>query len=351
MDKIRINNRLIGYGESCFVIAEAGVNHNGSLDLAKKLIDTARDAGADAVKFQTFKSDKLALPDTEKAEYQKKNTGKEENQYQMLKKLELEEKDFIELSNYAINCGIMFMSSPFDEESADILDHIGVSIFKLSSGEITNFPLLKHVAKKKKPIILSTGMATLGEIDEALSVLLENGSEDIILLHCITSYPAKMEEANLKVIETLRCCYKVPVGFSDHTLGIVASLAAVAMGSCVIEKHFTIDKTLPGPDHAASLSPKELKDLVQGIRDIENALGDGIKKPTPSEEKIKKFVRKSIVADADIPVGCIIKESMLDIKRTGKDRGIEPKYWDYIVQKKAKTDIRKNQPLKWNMIE
>lgn len=351
MKKIKIGIRLIGNGAPCFIIAEAGVNHNGSLELAKKLIDVAVEAGVDAVKFQTFKADKLVVPDAEKADYQKNTTGEEDSQYQMLKKLELTEHEFMELSSYAKEHGIIFLSSPFDKESADFLDSISVPIFKISSGELTNIPLLKHIAKKKKPIILSTGMATLGEIDEALSTLTKESSEGIILLHCVTNYPAKMEEVNLNVINTLRCCYKLPVGFSDHTPGIVASLAATAMGSCVVEKHFTIDKNLPGPDHSASLSPTELKALVQGIRDIECAMGDGRKKPTSAEQKIKKFVRKSIVASADVHTGTVITEYMLDIKRTGEEKGIEPKHWDCIIGKKTKIDLNKDQPIQWNMIE
>ncbi|SES96025.1 N-acetylneuraminate synthase [Methanococcoides vulcani] len=351
MEKIKIGNRIIGNGTPCFIIAEAGVNHNGSLELAKKLIDVAVDAGVDAVKFQTFKADKLVVPDAEKADYQKNTAVEEDSQYQMLKKLELTEHEFMELSSYAREHDLIFLSSPFDKESADFLDSVSVPIFKISSGELTNIPLLKHIARKKKPIILSTGMATVGEIDEVLSTLAKEGSEGIILLHCVTNYPAKMEEVNLNVIKTLRCCYKLPVGFSDHTPGIVASLAATAMGSCVVEKHFTIDKNLPGPDHSASLNPTELKDLVQGIRDIENAMGDGRKKPTSAEQKIKKFVRKSIVASADVQTDTVITEYMLDIKRTGEDKGIEPKHWDYIIGSKTKVDLNKDQPIKWNMIE
>lgn len=351
MDKIKIGSRIIGEEEPCFIIAEAGVNHNGNLKLAKKLIDAAVDAGADAVKFQTFRADKLVIPDTEKAEYQKDATGANDSQYQMLKKLELTEHDFMELSSYARENEIIFLSSPFDKDSVDFLDDIGVPIFKISSGELTNIPLLKHIAKKKKPIILSTGMATLGEIDEALSTLTKEGSEEIILLHCVTNYPAKMEEVNLNVIKTLKCCYKLPVGFSDHTPGIVASLAATTIGSCVIEKHFTIDKTLPGPDHTASLDPIELKDLVRGVRGIKDALGDGRKIPTTSEQKIKKFVRKSIVTSVEIHTDTVIKEYMLDIKRTGEEKGIEPKHWNYIVGKKTKMDLSKDQPINWNMIE
>ena len=262
MVRIKISNKLIGEDEPCFIIAEAGVNHNGDINLAKKLIDIASNAGADAVKFQTFKAEKLVLQDTDKAEYQMKSTGSEESQYHMLKKLELTESDFEELKTYAEKKNIIFLSTPFDNESVDFLDNIGVPLFKIASGEITNLPLLQHIAKKNKPVILSTGMATLGEIEEALYTLLNEGLRDIIILHCITSYPAKAEEANLNVIKTLRSCFKLPVGLSDHTLGINISLAARVLGACVIEKHFTLDNKLPGPDHGASLDPEELRALT-----------------------------------------------------------------------------------------
>ena len=226
MVRIKISDKLIGEDETCFIIAEAGVNHNGDINLAKKLIDIASDVGADAVKFQTFKAEKLVLQDTDKAEYQMKSTGSEESQYQMLKKLELTESNFEELKTYAEYKNIIFLSTPFDNESADFLDNIGVPLFKIGSGELTNLPLLQHIAKKNKPVILSTGMATLGEIEEALYTLINEGLGDIIILHCITSYPAKAEEANLNVIKTLGSCFKLPVGLSDHTLGINVSIAA-----------------------------------------------------------------------------------------------------------------------------
>lgn len=335
----------------CFIIAEAGVNHNGDLNLAKKLIDIAADVGVDAVKFQTFKAEKLVLQDTDKAEYQMKNTGSEESQYQMLKKLELTESNFEELKDYAKKKNIIFLSTPFDDESADFLDNIGVPLFKIGSGELTNLPLLQRIAKKNKPVILSTGMATLGEIEEALYTLINEGLRDIILLHCITSYPAKAEEANLNIIKTLRSCFKLPVGLSDHTLGINVSLAARVLGACVIEKHFTLDKKLPGPDHRASLNPEELRALVVSIREIESALGDGIKKPTKEEEIIKKSVRKKLVACVEIPNGSIIVEGMVTLKRVGTEEGIDPKYLPNILGKRTARKIKINSPIKWTMIE
>jgi len=345
--KIRIEDKLIGEEEPCFIIAEAGVNHNGSVELAKKLIDAAKDAGADAVKFQTFKTENVVVKDAQKAEYQKETTG-EGSQYEMIKKLELTEEDFRELADYAEKKDIMFLSSPFDKESVDLLYELDVPAFKVGSGEITNFPLLRYIAKKEKPIILSTGMSTLGEIEEALDVIRSEGVEDIILLHCVSNYPARIEDVNLRAMGTLKQAFKLPVGFSDHTLGITAPIAAVALGACVIEKHFTLDRNLPGPDHKASLEPDELKEMVKAIREVEKALGNGIKKPTKEEEKIKKVARRSIVAKVDISKGAIITEDMLDVKRPGT--GIEPKYLKFIIGRKTKEDIKKDEIISLKMI-
>jgi N-acetylneuraminate synthase/N,N'-diacetyllegionaminate synthase len=341
MKKIRIGERLLGEGEPCFIVAEAGVNHNGDINLAKKLVDAAKEAKADAVKFQTFKAEKIATDYAKKAEYQIKTTDKNRSQLAMLKRLELDDEDFRELYNYAKKRDIVFLSSTFDKESVDLLDDLGVLAFKIPSGEITNFPLLKYVAQKKKPVILSSGMSTLNEIEEALKVIRENGARDIILLHCVTSYPAKKEEANLQVIETLRRRFKLPVGFSDHTLGITITIAAAAMGAVLIEKHFTLNRSLRGPDHRASLEPNELKEMVTAIRDVERALGDGVKKLTKEEGEIRKHVRRSIVAKVSIPRGTVIHESMLDIKRPGT--GIEPKHLNKIVGKRAKRDIKPDE--------
>ncbi|MFQ6618786.1 MAG: N-acetylneuraminate synthase family protein, partial [Fidelibacterota bacterium] len=239
MKTVKIANRLVGEGEPCFIIAEAGVNHNGDVNLARKLIDVAEEAGADAVKFQTFRAEELVTESADKAEYQKEASGIQESQYEMIKKLELSEKNYAELNAYAQSRGIIFISSPFDNRSVDLLTELGVPAFKVGSGEITNFPLLKYVAQRKKPIILSTGMATLEEIEEALKVIQEEGAEDIILLHCVSCYPAKTEDMNLRAMETLRRAFKLPVGLSDHSLGVTVPIAAVALGACVIEKHFT----------------------------------------------------------------------------------------------------------------
>lgn len=345
MNEIKIADRTIG--SKSFIIAEAGVNHNGSVELAKKLVDAAKEAGADAVKFQTFKTKNLVTKDARKAEYQIKNSG-EESQYEMIKKLELSGNEFWEIAKYSEDKGIIFLSSPFDAESVDLLDKIDIPAFKIASGEITNFPLLKRIAKKQKPVILSTGMSTIGEVEEAIN-LIEKYNDDIILMHCLTNYPAKKEDTNLNVIKTLEYTFKRPVGFSDHTSGIEMSVAAVALGSCVIEKHFTIDRSLPGPDHKASLEPQELSEMVKAIRNIENGLGNGVKKPTDDEIKIKKLVRKSIVAKEDIPKGSVIEEEMLDIKRPGT--GIEPKYLDELVGKELIKDVKKDDLLKWNQLK
>jgi len=341
MKKIKIDGRLIGEGEPCFIVAEAGVNHNGDINLAKKLIDAAKDAGSDAVKFQAFKAERTVTKYAEKAEYQKETTGPNKPQYDMIRKLELKDEEFRELFNYAKKNNIIFLSSAFDKESVDFLDDLGVPAFKVASGEITNFPLLEYIAEKRKPIILSTGMSTLGEIEDALKVIRENGIEDIVLLHCVTSYPAKIEDANLRVIETLRQAFGLPIGFSDHTLGITAPIVAATLGAALIEKHFTVDKSLPGPDHKASLEPDELKEMIRAIRDVEKALGDEIKKLTREEERIKKVVRRSIVAKVNIPKGVVITEDMLDIKRPGT--GIEPKYLNMVIGKKAKKDIKPDE--------
>lgn len=345
---VKVGKHSIGSGHPCFIIAEAGVNHNGDMALAKRLIDVAQEAGADAVKFQTFKAEELVTKGAEKAEYQKNSTGSEESQFDMLKKLEFSPEGFRELSIYTKEKGILFLSTPDDRESADLLDELSVPAFKVGSGEITNFPLLKHIARKGKPIILSTGMATLEEVENALGVIREEGTDDIVLLHCVTSYPAKIEDTNLRAMETLRDTFKLPVGLSDHTLGITIPVAAVALGACVVEKHFTLDKKLPGPDHRASLEPDELRQMIEAIRDTEKAMGNGIKKPTKAEEEIKKVARRSLVARVDIPQGTVITEEMLAVKRPAN--GLEPKYIEEVIGKKTKRNLEKDTPITWDII-
>jgi N-acetylneuraminate synthase/N,N'-diacetyllegionaminate synthase len=338
--KIKFADRLIGEGTPCFIVAEAGVNHNGDANLAKKLIDLAKKAGADAVKFQTFRAEDIVTKSAEKAEYQKETTGTQESQYEMIKRLELSEKDFVELHAYAQSKEIIFISTPFDQKSVDLLSRLDVPAFKVSSGEITNIPLLKYIAKKKKPVILSTGMATLKEIGEALKII-QQETKNIILLHCVSSYPARIEDMNLKVMDTLRQAFKLPVGLSDHTVGISIPIAAVALGACVIEKHFTLDKSLPGPDHRASLEPHELEQMIKAIRDVEKAIGNGRKTLAAEEKKNKKVARRSLVARVDIPKGTVITEEMLDLKRPGV--GIEPKYMSTVIGRKTRESIRHDE--------
>lgn len=329
-----------------FVIAEAGINHNGSIELAKKMIDAACEACADAVKFQTFNTEGLVTRNAKKAEYQVGNTRERGSQYEMLKRLELKRDEFKQLANYAREKNIIFLSSPFDKDCVDLLDEIGVRTFKIPSGEITNYPLIQYIARKGKPIILSTGMSNLKEITKALNLIRKEGVKDITLLHCVSDYPAKTEDINLKVIETLRGVFGLPVGLSDHTQGIVIPIAAVALGACVIEKHFTLDRKLPGPDHKASLEPPELKEMIKAIREIEKALGNGVKRPTKNEEKIKKLARRSIVARVDIFKGSRITSDMLSIKRPGT--GIGPRFLNSVIGKKTKHKIKKDTLLKLN---
>ena len=326
-----------------FIIAEAGVNHNGSIELAKKLIDKAAEAGADAVKFQSFKAESLVTKNAKKAEYQEVTTGIAESQFQMIKKLELDYEKHGELMNYCQEKGILFLSSPFDLESIDLLHKLELEIFKIPSGEITNLPYLRKIGKLKKKVILSTGMSTLGDIEQALDILRENGTDDITVLHCNTEYPTPMKDVNLNAMKTIRDAFKVEVGYSDHTLGIEIPIAAVALGATIIEKHFTLDKTMEGPDHRASLEPNELKAMVTAIRNIENAMGDGVKKLTESEAKNIKIARKSIVASKNIKKGEIFTEENLTVKRPGD--GISPMKWDQVLGQLAKQDFKEDEKI------
>ncbi|HIP54836.1 MAG TPA: N-acetylneuraminate synthase [Sulfurimonas autotrophica] len=322
-----------------FIIAEAGVNHNGSIELAKQLIDVAVEARADAVKFQTFQAEKLVSKNAKKATYQKENIGdNDDSQLNMLKKLELDIDTHNELIEYCSSKNIMFLSTPFDLESVALLDSLGLEIFKIPSGEITNLPYLRKIAKLGKKIILSTGMATLGEVEDALAILTCNGTpkENITLLHANTMYPTPMEDVNLQAMVTIGRAFGVAYGYSDHTLGIEVPTAAVALGASVIEKHFTLDKTMQGPDHKASLEPNELKAMVQAIRNIEKAMGDGIKKPSKSETPNIKVARKSIVAARVIKKGEVFSEENLTVKRPAD--GINPMRWDEVVGSVASKD-------------
>ncbi len=312
-----------------FIIAEAGVNHNGNLNNAVKMIDTASSFGADAVKFQTFKAEKLVSPHAPKADYQLKRTDPHETQYDMLKRLELSPQDYKTLFLTCKERDILFISTPFDEESADLLDDLGMEVFKIPSGEITNLPFLSHVAKKGKPMIVSTGMASLGEVESAVEKIHAAGNEKIVLLHCVSNYPARFEDVNLRSMVTMAAAFQVPIGFSDHTLGIEISLAAVALGAQVIEKHFTLDSNMEGPDHQASLEPDVFGAMVKSIRAVEAAMGTGKKKPADSEMGTAAVARKSIVALKDIPPGTRLSEEFIGVRRPGT--GLPPAMLPYLI--------------------
>ena len=317
MQKIKIGDRTIGHGCPCFVIAEAGVNHNGNLDMAFQLVDVAVNAGADAVKFQTFTAERIFTRDAPKATYQKETTGSNESQLQMLRKLELSPQDHRRLQAYCEKRGIIFLSTPFDEKSADFLEELNMPAFKVPSGEITNLPFLEHVAQKGKPLIVSTGMSSLEEVRSAVAVIHKTGNRDLILLHCVSNYPAEPADVNLRAMQTMATAFDVLIGYSDHTLGVEVALAAVALGARVIEKHFTLACTLPGPDHRASLEPGELSTLVRGVRTVEVALGHGRKEPAPSEADTAVVARKSIVTACDIPSGTSVTRDMIVMKSPG----------------------------------
>ena len=346
---IKIGGRRVGAGEPCFIIAEAGVNHNGRLEMARRLVDIAVQAGADAVKFQTFKAEEVVTKNADKAAYQKETTGTQESQYEMIKKLELSEEKHVKLKGYADEQNILFLSTPYDKPSVDFLSQLGVTAFKISSADITNHPFLAYVAAKKLPIILSTGMSTLGEIEEALEVIANSGNNQVILLHCNFNYPARVEDVNLRAMVTLKQAFGFPVGYSDHTLGLEVSLAAVALGADMIEKHFTLDRNLLGPDHRASLEPAELKEMVASIRNVERALGSPVKRPSGEEVQNRAISRRSLVATTDIAAGATITRDMIGIKRPGT--GIPPKYLELIVGSKAKSSIRQDELITWDMIE
>lgn len=325
---------------SVFIIAEAGVNHNGSMDLAYKLVDAAKDAGADCIKFQTFKAEKLVAKSAKKAEYQKATTG-DSSQQDMLKKLELTYEEFIQLKEYCEKKGICFLSTPFDFDSIAFLDSLDMPFWKIPSGEITNLPYLLALAKTRKPVVMSTGMCEMKEIEEAISVLKEHGTPEIKILHCNTEYPTPFEDVNLKAMQSLRETFGLEVGYSDHTKGIEVPVAAVALGAAVIEKHFTLDRTMDGPDHKASLEPQELAEMVKSIRNIEAALGSGIKEPSPSEKKNIAVARKSIVAAGPIKKGELFSEDNITVKRPGS--GISPMKWFDVIGKTAKRDFEEDE--------
>ena len=346
---IEISGRKIGPGHPCFIIAEAGVNHNGSLDLALKLVDAAAAAGADAVKFQTFTADRLVTKNAPKAGYQIRSTGYAGTQYEMLKLLELTEEDHRSLVAHCKRRGILFLSTPFDEESCDFLESLELPAFKLPSGELTNLPFLAHVAVKGKPIILSTGMATLKEVDAAVETITRSGNNRLVLLQCVSEYPADPAEANLRAMASMRSSFGVPVGYSDHTPGMAAAITAAALGACVVEKHFTLDREMPGPDHLTSLEPEELAKMVRGIRVAESALGDGEKRPGAGEGATARATRKSLVAACDIPAGTVLGAEHIAVKRPGT--GISPGMRVSLLGRKMRVEVPSGTLFGWEMLD
>lgn len=338
-----LGGRRIGRDGPCFVIAEAGVNHGGSLDQALELVDVAASAGADAVKFQTFQADRLATPAARQAPYQTRNLGSDGSQRDMLRVLELDEEAHVALMKRCGERDILFLSSPFDEGSADLLERIGVAAFKTGSGELTNTPLLRHVARKGLPMIVSTGMADLADVDRAVAAIVEAGAPPLALLHCVSDYPARPEHANLNAMRTLRRRHAVPVGFSDHTLGSAVAIAAVALGAAILEKHFTLERNQPGPDHAASLEPHELAELVGALRMVESALGSGEKRPWPHELALAEAARKSLVAARDIAAGETLTRDALEAKRPG--RGIPPYRIGELIGRRVARPIARETPI------
>ncbi|MGH7579763.1 MAG: N-acetylneuraminate synthase, partial [Gemmatimonadales bacterium] len=333
----------IGRGHSCFVIAEAGVNHNGDAGLAHRLVDVAADAGADAVKFQTFDPELLVSPLARKAVYQIANTGSSESQLEMLRRLVLPPEALAPLAAHAADRGLLFLSTPFDEASADLLDGLGVPAFKVPSGEVTNHSLVAHVAAKGKPVLMSTGMCTLGEVAEAVEVVRDHGNPPLALFHCVSSYPAAAADCNLRAMATMQAAFGVPVGWSDHTEGIQLSLAAIAAGADLLEKHFTVDRSLPGPDHPASLEPDELAALMRAVREVESALGDGVKQPVSSELANAAMARRSLHASWPLPAGHVLQAADLVALRPGT--GLSPALRDRLVGRTLRAAVERGEML------
>jgi len=350
MESVQIGNFLIGPGHPCFIIAEAGVNHNGDMNVAMQLIDAAQQAGADAIKFQSFITEDLVTVNTLKAKYQENNTKITGNQFDMLKGLELTPLQHGKLKDYCQKKRISYLCTPYEHKSVDAIDKIGATAFKIASTDTTNIPLLKHIATKKHPVILSTGMCSLGEVELAVITLKKAGLKNkIIILQCTSEYPAPMAEINLRAMKTMEQAFNCPVGFSDHTPGIGASPWAVALGACIVEKHFTLDCSLPGPDHLASIEPQELSSLVTTVREVEMALGDGIKQPMTSEIDNKEKMQKSLVSRTDISAGQEITEQNITCKRPGN--GLSPAWLDKVVGKIASKNIEKDSLLTINDID
>jgi N,N'-diacetyllegionaminate synthase len=343
---ILIGQRVIGSGSNVFVVAEIGINHDGSVSQAERLIDAAADAGADAVKFQSYRVDRLLIPSRDRYAQQADGT---ESAYQMLRRCELSWDDQEKLKKHADARGVLFLSTPFDEESTDFLDSLGVPVFKIASADITHVPLLRHVASKGKPILLSTGMSFLSEVADAIYNLREGGAQEILLMHCVSMYPASPQHMNLRALQTLQSYFELSVGLSDHSEGILMPLVAVSLGAVLIEKHFTLDKNAPGPDHKASMDPNDLNLLIKSLREVEASLGDGRKRPSDVEEESRLFARRSIVAAVDIRAHEPIAQWMLTFKRPGS--GLEPRHWEKVIGMTARRNIGKDTILQWEDLD
>ncbi|MCL4109643.1 UNVERIFIED_CONTAM: hypothetical protein GTU68_061900 [Idotea baltica] len=335
VNHFNIGDRQVGDGAACFLIAEAGVNHNGDIDMALELVDVAADSGADAIKFQTFKAERLVTPTAAK--------------FEMLKRLELSEDDHRILIERCRQRNILFMSTPFEEQSADFLNSIDVPVFKIPSGEMTNLPFLSHVAAMGRPMVISTGMCSLAEVEDAVRAVEDAGNTQFALLHCVSNYPADPADVNLRAMQSLASAFQVPVGYSDHTVGCEVAVAAVAMGACVVEKHYTLDRSLPGPDHAASLEPTELKELVRQIRTIEMAFGDGRKKPVANEKDTAEVARKSLVSAVEVLAGMQIEAAHIVARRPGT--GMPPSMKPHFLNRTARQTIPAGTVLSLEMVE
>jgi N,N'-diacetyllegionaminate synthase len=337
---VTIGSRRVGPGEPCLVIAEGGVNHNGDPELARRLVDAAARAGADAVKFQAFRADEVAAPTARKAAYQAETTGAGGSQLDLLRKLELSAEVFVELKRHVDELGLIFLASAFDTASVELLDRAGIAAFKVASGEVTNAPLLEAIGRCGRPVLLSTGMADLAEVEEALRTLRRAGAEDVCVLHCVSAYPAPAEQANLRAMAAMTERLGVPVGFSDHTEGDEVALAAVALGACVLEKHFTLDRSLPGPDHRASLEPDELAALVRRVRRVEAALGDGVKRPAEAELANAAVVRRSLAAARELRAGEVLTRELVTALRPGT--GLPPSALSEVVGRRLRRDVARH---------
>ena len=348
VNPVAIGERTVGPGFPCLVIAEAGVNHNGSLDMALRLVDAAAEAAADIIKFQTFKSEEVVSPVAPKADYQLQTTGEAESQLEMVKKLELPAEAFGQIELHCRHRGIVFMSTPFDKGSVDLLEDLGVVAFKIGSGELTNLKFLAYVAAKGRPLILSTGMSNLDEVAAAVKAVRATANRELVILHCVSNYPAAPSSVNLRVMKTLEDEFGVPVGYSDHTEGIAIPLAAVALGACIIEKHCTLDRNLPGPDHRASLEPGELAAMVRGIRTVQAALGDGCKRPVPEELDTAAVARRSLVAASDLRAGTVLTDAMIAILRPGT--GLPPSVLPHLIGRRLRQDLAAGDLFRMEML-